>query len=102
MPTEYTRGQLVARQIKAHPEITEDEIAATIDAHIRAEVAHLRDSIIAMREGGHELPASLFRESLGWDKETSPDDIIARTRSTPPTPLEDGDDWELTNLKGYP
>lgn len=69
MPTEYTRGQLIAQQIKAHPEMSEQEIAATIDAHIRAEIAHLRRSIIAMRDGGHELPASLFRESLEWDKQ---------------------------------
>lgn len=43
--------------------------AAQADAAaLRAERDELRSTIVWMREGGHELPASLFRESLEWDE----------------------------------
>jgi len=34
----------------------------------RDALMRLRRTIIRMREGGHELPASLFRESLEWEE----------------------------------
>jgi hypothetical protein len=34
--------------------------------YLRKEVAQLRSIIVAMREGGHELPGSLFQASLEW------------------------------------
>lgn len=43
MPTEHTRGQLAASQIKAHPEMSEQEIAAMIDAQIAAAQAAVRE-----------------------------------------------------------
>ncbi len=60
MTKEYTRGELIASSIKAHPEMTEAEIAKMIDNHIEAtrnaarEVA-LQLVLIAIRDMGGPL-----------------------------------------------
>jgi len=47
-------------------------LLAELDA-ARAEVDRLRHTIILMRDGGHELPASLARESETWEMPRNPD-----------------------------
>lgn len=70
MEQDLTRGQYVAAHIKAHPEMTEREIAAMVDAQIatalKEATAELRRLVDAIARKARRAIAPNVVQEHGW------------------------------------